>query len=341
MHSASKSGKRVEDDPYSIPPSTLCSEPWWHNSGYNAVPPTMIQKNASETSSLEQSADGMSKSDGGQNEDDESTKDSQNNAVMHSEPLPRTVPNYVMWDIKAAPKGVGGNFGQEHQSQHVTSSTSLKNDASLTQPSQLELVGHSIACSNAYYDPYYYGGMMAAYGQPMVHPHLVDMHQTRMPLHLDMAQEPVYVNAKQYHGILRRRQSRAKAELEKKLIKDRKPYLHESRHQHAIRRARASGGRFAKKSDVDDSKKSNEAKDNGKNSISAASTQSLSSSGSEALPSDSNLNYYQDARGSGINAQTYVNDGGMYRNQEGTTSLVQHWGNIRSDQAQQRATAMH
>ncbi|XP_057438921.1 nuclear transcription factor Y subunit A-10-like [Lotus japonicus] len=92
-----------------------------------------------------------------------------------------------------------------------------------------------ICAKYPYTDQFY--GLFSTYG-PQISGRIM------LPLNLTTDEGPIYVNAKQYHGIIRRRQSRAKAVLDRKMTKRRKPYLHESRHLHALRRPRGCGGRF-------------------------------------------------------------------------------------------------
>lgn len=80
-----------------------------------------------------------------------------------------------------------------------------------------------------------------------------------LPFSVTTEDGPIYVNPKQYHGILRRRKVRAKEGLKNRSTKD-KPYVHESRHRHACRRARGAGGRFLNTKNLENDKSKQETK---------------------------------------------------------------------------------
>ncbi|XAR67596.1 hypothetical protein NMG60_11002416 [Bertholletia excelsa] len=153
--------------------------------------------------------------------------------------------------------GYNGTHGKPDVG-YTKSALSMGTKEAEQNPSQVDH-RQSFACIQLpYTDPYYAGllsyGPQAMYSQ-IHHPQMLGIAPTRVPLPPEVAQdEPIFVNAKQYRAILRRREYRAKLEAQNKLPKSRKPYLHESRHQHALRRARGSGGRFLNAKKVEEPK---------------------------------------------------------------------------------------
>ena len=80
----------------------------------------------------------------------------------------------------------------------------------------------------------------------------------------------IYINGKQYHRIMKRREVRKKInesiQINKTKMDKNKKYHHESRHRHAMNRERGKGGRFISKKKIEiESKNKNDSSDDKEN----------------------------------------------------------------------------
>ncbi|KAJ1964401.1 Transcriptional activator [Dipsacomyces acuminosporus] len=107
-------------------------------------------------------------------------------------------------------------------------------------------------------------------------------------------EEPMYVNAKQYHRILKRRDARARMAQEHRMNVKRKPYLHESRHRHAMRRPRGPGGRFLTAAEIAELERKGELPAGTSAAFSSSSSKSKGKGKSSSSASNTAL---QDAKG--------------------------------------------
>ncbi|XP_058105290.1 nuclear transcription factor Y subunit A-10-like isoform X2 [Magnolia sinica] len=208
-----------------IPQSTVPFMPWWTTAGSQQI----FGESFSQLKSIAR--------DHPNGEDHSSATPRQGHQATDHGPI-LAIPEKEGYDAAKFSIFPGNNkdSGKGQKAQQLSTTISLLPSPPENQACFELGLGQPLVCANyPYMDQCY--GLFATYGAQATH--------GRMLLPLNMTENgPIFVNAKQYHGILRRRQSRAKAELENKVIKARKPYLHESRHLHAMRRKRGCGGRF-------------------------------------------------------------------------------------------------
>ncbi|XP_021837731.2 nuclear transcription factor Y subunit A-1 isoform X2 [Spinacia oleracea] len=275
---------RFQADGGDKPQNMLFGQPWWRGLNNNGVSPTSASSDSSARSSSGEPVNGSSMA---------------GPFSLHINGMQDTGAS-VCREIHTAlaPQLAERDSIQEQQALKQVPSSMPQNLGDQSN-SQMELVGQSIALTSYPFQDPTFGGVMSYAQVQQVIPQLYGMHQSRMPLPLAMEEEPVYVNAKQYHGILRRRKSRAKAEMEKKVIKARKPYLHESRHVHALRRARGAGGRFLNTKKLDD----NDADTSSKTDTNTATNLQIYSAGSARAEHLSTTTTYNGNAGSSWNHQ--------------------------------------
>ncbi|KAF5952570.1 hypothetical protein HYC85_010514 [Camellia sinensis] len=234
--------------------------------------------------------------------------------------------------------GLNGHNVQEQQHlKHVPSSTPPAMGEHLEPNSQMELVGHSIVLTSYPYPDPHYGGIMA-YGAQFFRRKRFPKPPPSPPLPppapppplLPLPPPPQHHHHHHHHYDLLLHPTTATTITTNETISA-SPYLHESQHQHAMRRARGCGGHFLNSKKLD----------------SNATNPSANLSGSDHLPLNSNRNsghhekeppMYQDmhgahksSNGNNINghglsmhhySQSTDSDGGDWFDQEEGSVLV-------------------